>query len=132
VCLPSSGAYVGAHFDALSSVLRQSILTIVDTRRVSLLVVCASFTHRTYWVSAPTMAQDQTMVLRSKILTNSAAEFVETGAGQAIIAQVVDSDQNSKVKPLEFVSEIDKFVPQDEVQEYVHLSPFTSFGSNKL
>jgi len=68
------------------------------------------------------MAQDQEIVLlRSRTLTNSAAEFVETRAGQAIIAQVTDGDENGKTKPPEFVTELDKFVPKDEVHQYVVL-----------
>lgn len=61
---------------------------------------------------------DRPVVLRPRFLTNPAAEFVETGAGQAIIARVVDVSEDSDQDPPEFDVELDRFVSKAEVQEY--------------
>jgi hypothetical protein len=71
------------------------------------------------------MAQDGTMFLRPKLLTNSAAEFVETQAGQAIITQCGGVDNTSETKSPVFVSEIDAFVPYNHGNMYEIWLPLT-------
>ncbi|KAM7192882.1 hypothetical protein V8F20_008679 [Naviculisporaceae sp. PSN 640] len=52
-------------------------------------------------------------IYRRRTLTNSAAEFVETGAGMDIVAQIIDSDDLEEVQAAsEFVPELDQFVPK--------------------
>ncbi|KAH7309947.1 hypothetical protein BKA65DRAFT_168017 [Rhexocercosporidium sp. MPI-PUGE-AT-0058] len=65
------------------------------------------------------MASEQSTFLRSRTLTNSAAEFTETRAGKAVIARVIDvpSGANDISNPLEFKAELDKFVPRCEIQD---------------
>jgi hypothetical protein len=50
------------------------------------------------------------MVSRNKLLSNSAAEFVETRA-EIIIEEISEEDDESKFNPPEFVSALDSFVP---------------------
>jgi hypothetical protein len=57
------------------------------------------------------------MVLRSRVLTNSAAEFVENRAGPAIVTQVVGSHNEAEDAPPEFVHELDKFLPKEDIPE---------------
>ncbi|KAJ9613388.1 hypothetical protein H2200_003330 [Cladophialophora chaetospira] len=68
---------------------------------------------------------------RSKLLTNSAAAFVEAEAGQALIRRATKTDKvgicvnQTEEIPLEFASAIDRFVPSDQVPDdaqYYHES----------
>ncbi len=59
-------------------------------------------------------------VSRTSILTNSAAEYVETRAGDAILYQVTGADgasssiTRSEQAPLAFASTVDSFVRRDQ------------------
>lgn len=68
------------------------------------------------------MARRQTIISRTPLLANSAAEFVKTRAGPAIIARISEGDEESETEPPEFVSELDRFVPKGQVPKY-GLSP---------
>jgi hypothetical protein len=56
--------------------------------------------------------------LRTRVLSNSAAEFVETRAGRAVVAETVGADNSGSTDP-EFASALDKFVPPGKVPKYV-------------
>lgn len=57
-------------------------------------------------------------IYRRRTLTNSAAEFVETGAGMEVVAQIIDSDDMEEVQAAsEFVPELDQFVPKGVIVE---------------
>ena len=57
------------------------------------------------------MPPEHTMVLRSRTLTNSAAEFIETRPEESLVA--VDS-----LSTAEFVPELDRFVLKPEVPDH--------------
>lgn len=57
---------------------------------------------------------------RSKTLTNSAAEWIESRAGPAMLSR-----HGTEMDPIdegacEFVPELDRFLPKDQIPEYVH------------
>jgi hypothetical protein len=58
------------------------------------------------------MAQDVATIVRSKILTNSAAEFIETRAQEALGAEVVDASSP------QYVPVRDQFMPKGEIARY--------------
>jgi hypothetical protein len=60
---------------------------------------------------------EPTFVLRSRVLSNSAAEFVENRAGPAIANQVTRVNGQAVNVPPEFVSELDKFLPKEDIPE---------------
>jgi hypothetical protein len=57
------------------------------------------------------MTEEDIKPLRIRVLSNSAAEFVETRAGRAIVAETVGVDDEDTGNP-EFASTLDKFVPR--------------------
>ena len=63
---------------------------------------------------------DSTLILRSRVLTNSAAEYVEQRAGPSMISQVIGPDVDvhgaANAGP-EFVSELDRFLPKEDIPE---------------
>ncbi|KAF8861392.1 hypothetical protein BDZ45DRAFT_267711 [Acephala macrosclerotiorum] len=65
------------------------------------------------------MAPDQVIRPPFKILSNSAAEFVENRS-----AQVADRSANDQMRMPEFVTGLDRFIPKDEIpqEEYYKLS----------
>ncbi|KAI9694333.1 MAG: hypothetical protein M1820_009022 [Bogoriella megaspora] len=61
------------------------------------------------------MAPHRRLFARSKILTNPAAEFVDTRAAPAIAAHVTGTVDETEDNPPEFVAEIDRFTLRSEV-----------------
>lgn len=46
-----------------------------------------------------------------RVLSNSAAEFIEAGAGRSVVAEAVGSNRKTDLNEAEFASELDRFVP---------------------
>lgn len=59
---------------------------------------------------------------RSRTLTNSAAEWVETRAGPKICSQHDERIGLPVEQTCEFVADLDCFVSKDEVPEYAYIS----------
>src|ERR1700760_4977751 len=53
-----------------------------------------------------------------RVLSNSAAEFVENRAGRAVIAETVGEASLTDQNDPEFANELDRFVPPDQRQKY--------------
>jgi hypothetical protein len=62
-----------------------------------------------------------------RVLSNSAAEFVETRAGRAIVADTIGADDERETNP-EFANTLDRFVPPGKAPKYVVLSSCTLYA----
>jgi hypothetical protein len=57
-----------------------------------------------------------------RVLSNSAAEFVEMRAGEAVIVEVVGEDGAGEASKAEFASSLDKFVPARQARYSAYAS----------
>ncbi|EPE35642.1 hypothetical protein GLAREA_11342 [Glarea lozoyensis ATCC 20868] len=69
---------------------------------------------------------EQTFVLRSRVLSNSAAEFVETRAGPAIANQMIRANGQAEDMAPEFVSELDKFLPKEDIPDDANIYKYST------